>query len=222
MDHFTRFPIRLKQSRLLRNISQSELSKATGISQPVLSRYESVRENVIPNTFNILELADFLKVTPEYLLGVEKDLIIKVDTKVDAEKTQDYLLMKKIVNFSSNHFNSVFQNLRMLVNKPGDFFMQNEDDALSPYLRIGDILMFTIEGDPVNEDVLLIQREHSQRKELRLFEKKGNHIYLIATYGDHMNYRVKTAFFDEHFVLLGRLVGFFRLFFEFGKRSSVI
>lgn len=218
LKRFARFPIRLKQTRLFRNISQKQLAKATGISQAILSRYESMNENVIPNTRNVLQISDFLKVTPEYLLGVEKELSIRVDT----EKEQDYLFMKKIENFSSEHFKSVFHTLRMLTDKPGDFFLQNEDDALFPYLQKNDILIFTIEGKPINEDILLIQKKHSQQKELRLFEKKGDHIYLIATNGNHINHCLKSESFDERFTLLGRLVGFFRLFFEFGNRPGVI
>jgi transcriptional regulator with XRE-family HTH domain len=61
------FSEKLKHSRLALNLSQSELSEKTGISERTIYSYEQLGK--FPRSGNILKLSDALGVTPNYLLG---------------------------------------------------------------------------------------------------------------------------------------------------------
>lgn len=57
----------LKYQREINKLSQSELSRATGISQPKLSYYESGRHS--PPIEDCISLADFYGITLDELIG---------------------------------------------------------------------------------------------------------------------------------------------------------
>ena len=61
---------RLKELRLERTLSQSQLAKAIGISQSAIAYWET--EQRTPNAQAIIILARYFNVTTDYLLG-EKD-----------------------------------------------------------------------------------------------------------------------------------------------------
>ena len=57
----------IKDIRMRRNLSQAQVAKALGVSSVVYSRYESGTRQ--PSIDIILQLADLLGVTVDYLLG---------------------------------------------------------------------------------------------------------------------------------------------------------
>lgn len=57
----------IKDIRMRRNLSQAQVAKALGVSSVVYSRYESGTRQ--PSIDIILQLADVLGVTVDYLLG---------------------------------------------------------------------------------------------------------------------------------------------------------
>lgn len=57
----------IKDIRMRRNLSQAQVAKALGVSSVVYSRYESGTRQ--PSIDIILQLADILGVTLDYLLG---------------------------------------------------------------------------------------------------------------------------------------------------------
>ncbi len=57
----------IKDIRMRRNLSQAQVAKALGVSSVVYSRYESGTRQ--PSIDIILQLADILGVTVDYLLG---------------------------------------------------------------------------------------------------------------------------------------------------------
>lgn len=171
-----------------------------------------------PSAYNVMVLSDFLKVTPEYLLGVEEELSVSVET----DNGFKGLKLKKIENFSSGKAKNVFQNFRIPVDKPSDFFIQNETEALSPILKKGDILFFTLEGQVINDDIVMIRRVGELHKELRLVKMEGEEIYLIPTNSGYEHYYLTKSSFSERFELLGRLVGFWRVLFNFGTRENIV
>lgn len=64
-----KFSERLKELRIDKNLSQRELSKATGFSQPAIARWECGLQ--IPNIEIAITFAKFFGVTTDYLLGLE-------------------------------------------------------------------------------------------------------------------------------------------------------
>ncbi|MBQ2711735.1 MAG: helix-turn-helix transcriptional regulator [Clostridia bacterium] len=67
----TKFAQRLKELRKENNISQKQLSKAIGYSQPIISQWES--EVYEPTASAIVVVAEYFNVCTDYLLG-RKDI----------------------------------------------------------------------------------------------------------------------------------------------------
>lgn len=63
-----KFAERLKELREERGYSQNQLAKATGLTQVSISLWESKER--MPNIEAIIMLADFFKVTTDYIIGV--------------------------------------------------------------------------------------------------------------------------------------------------------
>ena len=61
---------RIRDLREDMDLRQIDVSVATGIDQKTLSNYETGKTN--PDSFSIIKLADFYKVSTDYILGVEK------------------------------------------------------------------------------------------------------------------------------------------------------
>lgn len=63
------FPERIKELRAEKGLSTRELAKQVGCSHIAISRWE--RGTKKPNIDNLIALARFLKVSTDYLLGLE-------------------------------------------------------------------------------------------------------------------------------------------------------
>ncbi|MBQ3235035.1 MAG: helix-turn-helix transcriptional regulator [Clostridia bacterium] len=64
------FSERLKELRLEKGLTQVELAKATGFTQPAIARWENGLQ--IPNIETAIVFAKFFEVTTDYLLGLDK------------------------------------------------------------------------------------------------------------------------------------------------------
>jgi transcriptional regulator with XRE-family HTH domain len=62
------FSKRLKELRLEKDLTQTELGEAVGLSQSTIGAYENNERE--PNFEKLLELAKYFRVTTDYLLGV--------------------------------------------------------------------------------------------------------------------------------------------------------
>ena len=58
---------RIRDLREDRDLRQIDVADATGIDQKTLSNYETGKTN--PDSYSIMKLADFFKVSTDYLLG---------------------------------------------------------------------------------------------------------------------------------------------------------
>ncbi len=63
------FKERLKELRIEQNLSQGELAKLTNLNQSTITRYETGERT--PNMFGLIALANFFKVSIDYLVGLE-------------------------------------------------------------------------------------------------------------------------------------------------------
>lgn len=57
----------IKRARMERGISQSELSKMCGVSQPEISNWEA--DKVAPGVFSLISVADSLDISIDELVG---------------------------------------------------------------------------------------------------------------------------------------------------------
>ena len=62
---------RLKELRTSKNLTQTELAKVFGCNQTAIGKYE--RGELEPNFSLLIKLADFFKVSVDYLIGREDD-----------------------------------------------------------------------------------------------------------------------------------------------------
>ena len=82
--------MRIKELRVERNLTQSEVAKAIGTSQRNIGRWEN-GENT-PAAIYVKALAEFFCVSTDYLLGLEDDFGVKIagtgnsDTPATAEE----------------------------------------------------------------------------------------------------------------------------------------
>ena len=76
----------LKQLRKSHNLTQKELGFQLGLSKAVISKYENGMG--YPAFDVLIRMADYFKVTTDYLLGVEKSKTLDVsklsETQIDA------------------------------------------------------------------------------------------------------------------------------------------
>lgn len=66
MDKFSE---RLKELRLDKNLTQTQLSKETGLSQACIAKLENGSR--MPSVDTVIALAKYFKCTTDYLLGLE-------------------------------------------------------------------------------------------------------------------------------------------------------
>ncbi len=68
---------RIKQLRKARGLRQADVARETCIDQKTLSNYETGRTN--PDSYAIVQMADFFGVTADYLLGLSDYNLKDVD-----------------------------------------------------------------------------------------------------------------------------------------------
>ncbi len=61
----------LKSLREEHGLSQAQLAKETGLSQGAITFWETGKR--VPNAIAVITLANYIDVSPDYLLGVSKD-----------------------------------------------------------------------------------------------------------------------------------------------------
>lgn len=83
----------IKELRIEKNLSQTQLAQAIGTSQKNITRWETGKTE--PNTYFICELAKFFSVSADFLLGLEDDFGQKEYEKPNFALTPDE---RKIVN----------------------------------------------------------------------------------------------------------------------------
>lgn len=71
---------RLQKQRLLMNISQKEAAISIGVSPSIISNYESSERT--PSVENLMSLANLYHCSADYLLGLEKNSFVELDTSM--------------------------------------------------------------------------------------------------------------------------------------------
>ena len=134
MDLKEIFGARLKNARVIKGMSMKELcSKMNNlVSKQTISKYESGK--MLPNTTNLISLANALDVMPDYLLrpfSVSLDRIafrkksklsVKEENSIKErirDKIERYIEVEEILNINSNFSNPIKNNS---VNAPSDIY----------------------------------------------------------------------------------------------------
>lgn len=78
---------RIKQLRKARGLRQADVARETCIDQKTLSNYETGRTN--PDSYAIVQMADFFGVTADYLLGLSDYNLKDIDALLaEVKETQ--------------------------------------------------------------------------------------------------------------------------------------
>lgn len=157
------FSVRLREALKKNNVTQQKLADELGISRSSIVTYLDEKNRQIPSLYTILKIANFLKVSIEYLFGLDEegennfreqspDRILKklyrsikeanLEIKIDAHKS--VLIPKN---------ESVSQFLKLVLNTSGT---QNEIDELANVFKNYKIL----NGDIVPEVLYLYHKKH--------------------------------------------------------------
>lgn len=82
---------RLKELRLARGVTQSELGKVLGVTKASVCCYEKGART--PTIDNLIDLVNYFGVSADFLLGCDKIVLTKKD------KPKTYLMTEEEVNF---------------------------------------------------------------------------------------------------------------------------
>lgn len=91
---------RIRDLREDKDLTQSDVAKATGIDQKTLSNYETGKTN--PDSYVIIKLAEFFDVSADYLLGRESE---------DSKKINN---IKKRLSDIQKELNSILNDIKNL------------------------------------------------------------------------------------------------------------
>lgn len=85
---------RLQAQRLSMNLSQKEVAAAIGVSPSIISNYESSER--VPSIENLMSLAALYKCSVNYLLGIQQNNHVEIDTSSLNEK--QIRILQSVIN----------------------------------------------------------------------------------------------------------------------------
>ena len=121
---------RIKCCRKKEKLNQEELAKRIGVSLTTVKRWESIRNNKVPDSRNILSIAKVLNTTGAYLLGETDNpapntstdgqiqMVLNVAKKIGYE--EDELKEPLIVDISKTHIIITDHNVNITYSIPND------------------------------------------------------------------------------------------------------
>ena len=87
---------RIKQLRQARNITQVELANGLGVSKQCVSNWEN--DYIQPSIEMLIKLAEYFKVSTDYLLGIDNNLTINVHGLTDREVAHIRMIVDDLLN----------------------------------------------------------------------------------------------------------------------------
>jgi SOS-response transcriptional repressor LexA len=198
------FGERIKSARLAKGLSQRQLSKLAGLSQPTINQLEAGK---IKGTTKVLPLSRSLDVEPVWLLyggsaGIDRDVIagkpknteISQDNGQSLTKTVPFLPYDAIIDYitlailpSNYKTRMIAMNVHDAVQKHMAFTvetdaMESKDNHRDSIYR-GEEVIVNCSRQPASGDVVCLITKDSVR--IRVYQTDGNQIYLKALNSDY-------------------------------------
>ncbi|MEM1243196.1 MAG: LexA family transcriptional regulator [Pseudomonadota bacterium] len=157
----------LKKLVQMSKISELELSRRTGVAQPIINRLIS-GENTNPKIATLKPLADFFCVSISKLIGEEG--IQNAVSLASSPSTN----LNKIPTFSIKHF-AKNHNIKQLLSKitrftlterevnENSFACEIDDDAMLPLFPKGMVLIFDVNASAKHKDFVLMRIEKTNQ-----------------------------------------------------------
>ena len=86
----------IKKLRVARGLNQVEFAKILGVSKQCVSNWEN--DNVMPSVEMLVKIADFFKVTTDYVLGRNEKTYIDVSGLTDEQVSHISLIVGDLSN----------------------------------------------------------------------------------------------------------------------------
>ena len=107
--------MRLKELRINKNLTQSELAKKIGCNQTAIGKYE--RKELEPNIETMIKLCEIFSCSIDYLIGREDDFgIIKTEKEIELSYKEQKIL-KVFNNLSEDEKDLIIENCEYFANK---------------------------------------------------------------------------------------------------------
>ena len=90
----------IKKLRVARGMNQVEFARMLGVSKQCISNWEN--DNVMPSVEMLVRIADFFKVTTDYLLGRNEESCIDVSSLTDEQKSHISLIVYDFERLNKN------------------------------------------------------------------------------------------------------------------------
>ena len=90
----------IKSLRLARGLNQVEFAKAIGVSKQCVSNWEN--DNVMPSIEMLVKIADYFKVTTDFILGRSEKSYIDVSGLTDEQISHIALIVSDFSNLNKN------------------------------------------------------------------------------------------------------------------------
>lgn len=201
---------RIKSTRKLLAMSQQELSKASGVSQQIISRLESRKAE---GTTSIVSLANALKVTPEWLQTGKESRARTVDTSLphDALPMPARRLAPVISYIQAGQWVELvdayplgegFEQIEIDAKwSPSSFVLKVRGDSMLPTLTEGAYIVVDPAVEWMHNRIVVVRQNGDTEVTVKRLQQDGSSYYLKP---DNTNY--KPMLMDKDAVVCGVVV----------------
>ena len=172
---------RIKTARLAKGLTQTEFAESLGIVQGFLSGIE--RGKKAPSDTLLIALCHHYRINEEWLFTGTGEMFRLHDEAEGVRNpltTQTPLFEKIPEGFPENISKEAIKNYVLLPNIPeGCYALIAYGDFMAPTIRDGDLVIFSIQEDFENGDIVLANNRWGDAI-LRKYRLKGNEPFLVS------------------------------------------
>ncbi len=201
---------RIKACRLAAGMTVDELADRVGMARATMYRYENGSIGNV-NAKKLQPIATALQTTPAYLLGWDEPTPqtnkLPKDIKPISEMKHYYVPMLDGANSGEVVLRETNYDMVIDAPKKADYALRVEDEAMSPFFAVGDIVYIKTDDVADGERGVIILDEQTLLR--RIYRLPGG--FLLAS--DNPQFPPITALASEHEQLriLGRACGIARM-----------
>lgn len=197
----------LDKLMIQQDLSESELSRRTGISQPAIHRLVSGKNNN-PKLTTLLPIANFFKISLSQLIGEDelpKNLLSPTDEKSYSHLAKVSLLeWKDILEWPKNK--KLISTLEYKCTtahalSENSYALKIEDNAMSPIYPEGTIIIVDPLLEPKNNDLAIIYLNNHKTSVFRQLLIDINQVYIKP-----FNPDLKNILLNKNYKILGVVV----------------
>ncbi len=183
---------RIKLARIKAGLTQGELAGKLGIAHPTLSKYEQGHR--IPDSVLLGQIARILECDPGWLL---EDTGEKQEGRPSGSGMLPAVRIPVLNKVPSDFPERVSDRVVEYISLPdiprGSYAFVVKGDGMSPTIRDGDYVVFIIDTDISNGDMIMVNNEWGEPL-LKRYHKKGRETFLISDNPEYAAIRLNSRF----------------------------